>query len=425
MRIALVSLHTSPSAIPGSGDAGGMNVVVAEAAHALNDRGHEVIVVTRANTEVAAGEWVLRRPQANGQDRQRDPAGSSPRLIALAAGDAALAKGELPAIVPEFARGLRELGPFDAVHAHYWLSGLAAVGAFGGEGSGIATTFHTLAAQKNSRLAPGDRPEPEVRVLAERSLAETTFVVAGSRSELAGVEEFCGHPRVGSAVVHPGVDTRLFAPRPTVPAVPAVPAPSSSSGASLGARRLLRVTVLGRVQPLKGQDLAVRAAVELAAQDPDLFARTEWVLAGEPTPGAEGFAAGLRELAATAGIGDRVRFLPAQSRAQAAALLASSDLVLVPSHSETFGLTALEAGASGVPVIAAGHTGLVEAVPEGVAGLHMTDRDPAAWARAIAELLSDEPRRVRLGESARRHAEQHDWAAHAAALERIYEGIAR
>ncbi|GAA2835987.1 D-inositol-3-phosphate glycosyltransferase [Leucobacter komagatae] len=406
MRIALVSLHTSPSAIPGSGDAGGMNVVVAEAAHALSDRGHEVIVATRANTEVAAGEQSLRRPQVSGEGRQGDPAGSSPRLIALAAGDPALAKGDLPAIVPEFARGLRELGPFDAVHAHYWLSGLAAVGAFGGEGSGIATTFHTLAAQKNSRLAPGDRPEPEVRVLAEQSLAETTFVVAGSRSELAGVEEFCGHPRVGSAVVHPGVDTRLFVPRP---------AP----------RQFLRVTVLGRVQPLKGQDLAVRAAVELAAQDPDLFARTEWVIAGEPTPGAEGFAAGLRELAEAAGVSDRVRFLPAQSRAQAAALLASSDLVLVPSHSETFGLTALEAGASGIPVIAAGHTGLVEAVPEGVAGLHMPDRDPAAWARAIAELLRDEPRRLRLGESARRHAEQHDWAAHAAALERIYEGLIR
>ncbi|GAA1321896.1 glycosyltransferase [Leucobacter albus] len=426
MRIALVSMHTSPSAVPGSGDAGGMNVVVAEAAAALAARGHEVVVVTRATRETAAGEYPLTAGPRTTEPRTTEPRttepGTSPTLVALEAGDPGLRKERLPGAVREFARGLRALAGtrgFDAIHAHYWLSGLAAREAFAQRGGRIAVTFHTIAAQKNANLAEGDAPEPETRLAGERLLAAESFVVAGSRSELRGVIEGYGEPPLGSAVVHPGVDTELF--RPRAPAAHPGAAPHHSATDQSPAHR---ITVLGRVQPLKGQDLAVRAAIELARRDPELFARTEWVIAGEPTPGAEDYAAGLRALAAQHGVADRLRFLPAQSRREAAALLASSSLVLVPSHSETFGLTALEASACGVPVIAAGHTGLVEAVPDGVAGRHLSDRDPANWAAAIAELLRDGARRARLGSSARAHAERHDWRAHAAQLERCYARLA-
>ena len=419
MRIALISMHTSPAAVPGSGDAGGMNVVVAEAARALAERGHEVVAATRATAELPPGEYSMVDRRSTPRHNTARPA---PVLVALAAGDPALRKERLPAVVPEFAAGLRGLGPFDAVHAHYWLSGCAAREAFERP---FAMTFHTLAAQKNARLAPGDAPEPEARVAAERELAAASFVVAGSRSELDAVERSCGPLLSGSAIVHPGVDTALFAPRP-----PGTPSPDRTPSLSRGAddsatpATPLRVTVLGRVQPLKGQDLAVRTLAALAALDPQLAARTELVIAGEPTPGAEGYAAHLRELAATEGLADRVRFLPAQTREESAALLASSDVVLVPSHSETFGLTALEAAACGVPVIVGGHTGLVEAAPAGTAGVHMVDRDPHRWAEALAALLGDPARRAALGRSARAHALEHDWRAHAAALERIYCSLA-
>ncbi|WP_042545455.1 glycosyltransferase [Leucobacter komagatae] len=403
MRIALVSMHTSPSAQPGSGDAGGMNVVVAAAARALALRGNEVIVATRASETLAAGEYPLAGVSGGP---------GAPRLVAIDAGAPDLAKGELPGVVSDFASGLRDLGPFDAVHGHYWLSGLAAHAAFRERRGGVAVTFHTIAAQKNARLAAGDRPEPAARIAAERSLTASSSVIAGSASELAAVSEHYGAPGFGEAVVHPGVDTDLFRPL----ARPAADAHTEQAP--------LRVTVLGRVQPLKGQDLALRAAAELAATDPSLFASTEWIIAGEPTPGAEGYAAGLRELADERGIGANVRFLPAQSRPAAAALLASSDLVLVPSHSETFGLTALEAAACGVPVVSGGHTGLLEAVPVGVSGLHVDGRDPRAWASTVATLLMDGALRARLGESARLYAESHDWLAHAAKLERIYERLA-
>lgn len=402
MRIALVSLHTSPAAVPGSGDAGGLNVVVAEAARALASRGHEVVAVTRANVELAPGEYEF----------AADSGGSTsppPQLVALAAGAPDLRKESLPAVVPEFAAGLRALatsrGGFDAVHAHYWLSGVAAREAFPHHLP--AMTFHTLAAQKNAHLAPGDRPEPQVRLEAEARLAQHSFVVAGSGSELDAVTRHHGAPRMGSEIVHPGVNTSLFAPAPMKPSDSPV-----------------RLTVLGRVQPLKGQELAVRVAGELARTNPELWARCELVIAGEPTPGAEPYADHLRALSVELGIADRVRFLPSQTRGEAASLLASSALVLVPSHSETFGLTALEAAACGVPVIVGGHTGLVDAAPDGVAGVHMVDRDPLSWARTIAGLLADPLRREALGASARAHALSHDWGAHAAHLERIYSRLA-
>lgn len=404
MRIALVSMHTSPAAVPGSGDAGGMNVVVAEAGLALAARGHEVVLFTRATTLLAPGEHAFNTqiPEAERTTVDR----GSITLIALPAGALDLRKEQLPAVIPEFAAGIRELGAFDAVHAHYWLSGVAALEALRGSSLTPAMTFHTLAAKKNAHLAPGDRPEPQLRVDAEKRLSQNSFVVACSLTERSAIDTYCGQPPHGSALVHPGVDTSLFHP---------------SHDTQIGAP--FRVTVLGRVQPLKGQDLAVRAMGELAEIDPLLSAQTELVIAGEATPGAEDYAASLRDLAAQYGITDRVRFLPAQTREQSAELLRGSSLVLVPSHSETFGLTALEAGASGVPVIVSGHTGLVEAAPANRSGVHMVDRDPRHWAEAIASLLRDPHRREAIAISTREHALSHDWRAHADALEQIYANL--
>ena len=383
-----------------------MNVVVAEAARALAERGHEVVAVTRAAIGVPAGD----RPLDPGR-----PEGA--RLVALPAGDPGLRKEELPGVLPRLARELRELGRFDAVHAHYWLSGIAARPAAAASGVTPVVTFHTLAAQKNARLAPGERPEPELRLAGERALAGSAYVVAGSRSELAGVVAAAGRPPHGAEVIHPGVDTGRFRPQEPPDAGDAVSRETSLAP--------LRLTVLGRVQPLKGQDLALRAAGELARRDPELWRRCELVIAGEPTPGAADYAAELRALAHRLGIAARVRFLPAQDRAGAAELLAASAIVLVTSHSETFGLVALEAAAAGAPCVVAAHTGLLEAAPAGVAAVHVPDRDPVRWAEAAGALLRDPARRRALARSARAYALRHDWAAHAAKLEARYARLAR
>lgn len=386
MRIALVSLHTSPSEIPGQGDAGGMNVVVSEAARALSRRGHEVHVVTRASAAIAPGVHALSRDHE-----------SPVTLVALNAGDRTLSKLGIVDVLGECARELTKLGRFDVFHSHYWLSGAAVSPVAHGASAPHVTTLHTVAAQKNAHLSPGDAPEPEVRVAGERQLTREAFVVAGSRSELDAIVSGYGAPPLGSEVVHPGVDTKLFHPGPREDAP-------------------LRMLVLGRVQPLKGQDLAIDALQYLAATDPGLASRAELIIAGEATPGAESFAEGLRARAT----GVNVTFLPAQSRTESAALLRSSHLVLIPSHSETFGLLALEAAASGTPVIAAHTTGLLESVQSGVNGVHVATRDPADWAREISRLLTDAAARAGLARTARAFAEQHTWDHHAEWLERIY-----
>ena len=423
MRIALISLHTSPGAVPGSGDAGGMNVVVAEAAHALSRLGHTVDVFTRASTDVSAGERAL--------DPHR-PDGS--HLIALEVGQADLRKEDLPGLAHEFGARIADFGPFDAIHGHYWLSGLASQAladaqAASGAAPVIPTlTLHTVAAQKNAHLAPGDRPEPRARLDAEALLTSQQFVIAGSHSELAGIVTGYGTPAVGITVIHPGVDTGLFTPGPQETSFDAPIGRGSAARSVAGSVRgctPFTVTVLGRVQPLKGQLLAVEALAALDRLDPALARRIELVIAGEPTPGAEDYARALKTSAEAAGISDRVRFLPAQSRPAAAALLTRSSIVLVPSRSETFGLVALEAAACGVPTIVGAHTGLLEAAPAGVAGVHIADRDPQAWAEAIRALLNDAELREQYARRGRAHAEAHNWDAHATKLLGIYQSLQR
>ena len=396
MRIALVSLHTSPGEVPGTGDAGGMNVVVAEHARALHARGHEVVIATRATTALPAGEYPFdpRRP-------------GGPALHAISAGSPDLRKEQLPSVLHTFSAGLAALGPFDAVHAHYWLSAMAALPVAEQLGLIPACTLHTVAAEKNERLAPGDRPEPGIRLAGEAQLTRETFVVAGSRHELDSIRTHYGEPARGSEVIHPGVDTTLFAPtegerRPGEP---------------------LRLTVLGRVQPLKGQDLAISALADLVQRHPGIGARVELVIAGEPTPGAEEYASGLRVLAARLGVSAQIRFLPRQSRGDAAALLASSAAVVIPSLSETFGLVALEAAACGVPLVVGAHTGLREAAPENVAALHVHGRNPSKWADALARLLTDAALYEQLSQGARTHALTHSWDAQAAKLEALYVSL--
>ncbi|MEB4614875.1 glycosyltransferase [Leucobacter sp. M11] len=400
MRIALVSLHTSPVHTPGSGDAGGMNVVVAETAAALVALGHEVDILTR---RTHPAEAALRRMD------------SGALLRVIDAGEPDLAKAALPSVAQEFGRAVAALPRFDVVHAHYWLSGLAAAPAAAAHGAALAITLHTVGAQKNARLAPGDTPEPEARLRAERELVHRAIPIAVSSSEAAAISAGYDVPRDRIAVITPGVDTERFRPEA-----------ATGFAATLGEPGATRdwLALLGRVQPLKGQDLAIRALAEarrlLGEAHP-----LGLVLAGEATPEHAAYARGLANLVAELDLVEHVRFLPGQARAGAAALLAGARLTLMPSHSETFGLVALESAASGTPVLAPAHTGFRESVADGVSGRLLPDRDPVRWGAAIAELLGDPSGLAHLSRSARSHALGHRWLDSAHALLGRYASATR
>lgn len=387
LRVALISSHTSPLSIPGQGDAGGLNVQVLSLAEELARLGHSVDIITR-------------------RTRQEQPpveiTADGVTVHALTAGPLSpVAKEDLPTVLAQMTERIAELGPYDVYHSHYWLSGVAALPVAKAVGAPHILNLHTVAALKNQHLAPGDRPEPQSRLDAERSLGERSELITGSERERHSlISDYHLQP----AHVHhitPGVDTGLF--RPGLPAHPELVDAGSY------------VVTLGRVQPLKGQDLAIEI---LAALPRD--ARPLLVIAGEPTPGQESYAESLRVLAARFGVSDSVRFLPAQSRQHAAMLLSGAQLAIVPSHSETFGLVALEAAAAGTPVLAQRITGLAESVVSGVSGVLFNTREPSVWADTLAELLNDPARLASLSTSARISAESKSWPRHARRVVDVY-----
>ncbi|PJJ65313.1 glycosyltransferase [Compostimonas suwonensis] len=390
-RVCFVSVHTSPLARPGTGDAGGMNVVELALAEALQARGIRVEIVTRSSAPDDAGLVVL-------------PSGVAVRSL-RAGPQRPVAKEDLAAVVPEFAAAMARLERPDVVHSHYWLSGLAGVQAARGWGVPHVQSFHTLGAMKNASLAPGDRGEPVARIEAERRIVRhSRLVVTTTEAERDSVVRDYGASPSRVAVVAPGVDDVLFHP-----------------GAVPPSRRAPLLLVVGRVQPLKAQDLAIRAFARL---DPALGA--ELAIVGEPTPGADGYLRELEALAARSGAGGRIRFLGSQSRADVARLMREAAVLLVPSHSESFGLVALEAAASGTPVVARRTQGLVESVRHGVSGILVDGGAPGGedeaeeWARAIAALLADPERQAELSADARAWSASLSWSGAAQRLGELY-----
>ncbi|WP_241987412.1 glycosyltransferase [Cryobacterium glucosi] len=390
LRIALVSLHTSPGDEPGSGDAGGMNVVVRQQAEAMAAAGHTVDIVTRRSSATLPDAVVL-----------------APRLTLrfLQAGPAKpISKGAHEAVIDEFRVGLAALGDYDVIHSHHWFSGMAALPLAQGRGIPHVQSFHSIAADPSTPLSAGERPESPGRMRGEAWLArESDALVAISNAEADTIVTRLGGSPERIFVVSPGVDAELFHPAPGIRAAEQDPG---------------YAIVAARLQPLKGLDLAVEAIAAVPAA-----LRPELIIAGDASGDFDGYIDGLRDLAERNGIADTVRFLGPQTRADLAALFRDARVVLIPSHSETFGLVALEAAASGVPVVASASGGLREAVLDGDTGIVLGSRDPQAWGAAITTLLGDPDLARRLSVDARARAERLDWPRSARGLLDVYRGL--
>ena len=398
-RIAMVSMHSSPLAQPGSGDAGGMNISILAVADQLARRGIEVDLLTRAVADPGATEL---RPGVVLYELAAGPEGPLPRERL---GEVADEFGEAVAALT----GRRD-PRYDLIHAHYWLSGLASLPVALELGLPFVQSFHTVAAMKNAQLGPGQDVEPERRVLTERYLAgQASGIVAGSAAEATALIDLVKAPADRIWVVPPGVDVDRFTPARAAEAARVRVLHRIPDGPLLA--------VVGRMQPLKDQELAIRALAAMPEPRPTL------VIAGEPSPGESGYANELLFFARAAGVVDSVRFTGALERIELADLLAAADLVLVPSRSETFGLIAIEAAASGTPVVGSRAGGLVESIADSVSGVLIDSRDPAVWGGVIRSLLSDPERLAALSRSARDHAEGYTWGATAAALLGVYSAV--
>ena len=393
-RVAVLSLHTSPLAQPGSGDSGGMNVYVRELVSALSHAGVECTTYTR-RTNAEQPEVVLVEP--------------GHRVIHVPAGPYSLPKEQLPSVLTEFGDHvidhLKNDSPADVVHANYFLSGLVAHRIKHELDVPFVSTFHTLAKVK----AEGGDHEPDWRHRAEQEIIACADAICVScTEEESQFRRLYGNPKGRIEIVAPGVEHAFFAP-----------------GERSGARRALDLPIdapvllfVGRIQPLKAPDIAVRALAQLHRRDALLM-----IVGGASGLEGDGEVAALETLIDELGLRDQVRFVPPQPHHILSTYYRAADAVIVPSRSESFGLVALEASACGIPVVAAGVGGLLTLVDHGETGYLVPDRDPALFAHYLREIIDHPVHAAALGRRGAERAKRYTWGFAAARLRRLYTDL--
>ncbi|MET9257451.1 glycosyltransferase [Streptomyces sp. NPDC003717] len=395
MRIAMVSEHASPLAAPGGVDAGGQNVYVARLTEELARRGHDVTVYTR-------------RDSLDLPDRVPLPGGAHVEHVPAGPAETVPKDGlfpHMPTFGAHLARAWSAERP-DVVHAHFWMSGMAAQIGAGPLGIPLVQTFHALGTVKRRHQGEKDTSPPE-RVGIERQTGRTCArVLATCTDEVVELGEL-GVPPSQVSVVPCGVDTARFTP-------------AADTGRTPPRQYRHRLLACGRLVPRKGYDQAVRALEQI----PD----TELLIAGGPPADdipADPEARRLLKLAARVGVAERVRLLGAVDPHDMPALLRSADVVLCTPVYEPFGIVPLEAMACGVPVLATDVGGHRDSVADRVTGRLVTPQDPGAIADAARELLADEALRRRYGDAGRARVLQHyTWARVADGVEQVY-GLTR
>jgi D-inositol-3-phosphate glycosyltransferase len=393
-RVAVLSLHTSPLAQPGSGDSGGMNVYVRELVSALAQAGVECTTYTRRSHPDQA-------PVV-----QVEP---GHRVVHVPAGPLYLPKEQLPGVLGEFGDRvldhMRHEFPADVVHANYFLSGLVAHRLKHELDIPFVSTFHTLAKVK----AEGGDLESEWRHRAEHDVISCADAICVScTEEESQFRRLYGNPRGRIEIVAPGVEHAFFAP-----------------GDKGGARRALDLPLdapvllfVGRIQPLKAPDVAVRALAQLHRPDALLL-----IVGGASGTEGDEEVTRLHALIDELGVRSQVRFVPPQPHHILSTYYRSADAVLVPSRSESFGLVALEASACGVPVVASGVGGLLTLVDHGETGYLVPDRDPALFAHYLREIIDHPSHAAALGRRGAERAKRYTWGFAAARLRRLYTDL--
>jgi D-inositol-3-phosphate glycosyltransferase len=380
-RIAVISVHTSPLELPGSGDAGGMNVYIREVADEMARRGVQSDIFTRRTdadeaeiTEVADGV----------------------RVIAVRAGPPRpVHKDVLPRLVRRFGDAVASYGPYDVLHAHYWLSGVAGVFLKNLWRVPLVVSFHTLARVKDV-ASPGDPPEPIFRKRGEdRVIASADRIIAPTETERGQLIDLYEADPDRIYVAPPGVDLDLF-----------VPGDRAAAKRHFGFSDYPLVVFVGRLQPFKGTDIAVDAMGHLKRLVPDAQLA---IVGGDSPRGSRGERVRLRLAARRLGVSDRLRFMEPVQHDELPVLYRAADVVVVPSASESFGLVALEASACGTPVVATAVGGLRLIVRDGESGYLVARRDSKSFAAALSRVLADPGTQDRLGSNAVKVAHRFPW----------------
>lgn len=405
LRIALISEHASPLADAGSIDAGGQNVYVAHVAQGLAAAGHQVDVLTRRDHPTLPATVELH---------------SGVRVHHLDAGPPRFVRKEdLLDHMPEFtmsARRLLDTRPrFDVLHANFFMSGWVGLALARRFRVPLVTTFHALGLVRRQHQGASDGFPPE-RIDIERTLVrDSDRVIAECPQDEADLRVLYGAPARRIRRVPCGVDTEAFRP-----------GDRSEARARLGlSPQSFIVLQLGRLVPRKGIDNVIEAIARLPAQVP-----AELVVVGgetvEPDESATPELGRLRRLAEQLGVAEKVRFVGRRERSALRDWYVAADVFVTTPWYEPFGITPLEAMACGIPVVGAAVGGIAHTVVDGVTGLHVPPRDPAALAAALKRLHDEPLLGVAFGLAGlRRVRNRFTWTIVAEQLAEVYAELAR
>ncbi len=405
MRVAMLSYHTCPLATLGGKDTGGMNVYVRDLTRSLGQKGVHVDVFTRSQDEHVP--HVLH------------DLGYGNRVVHVRAGpEVPVAKKDLAIYLPEFVQGIQSFAQakgmhYDAIHSHYWLSGVAARGLKADWDVPVVHMFHTLGLMKQRVARKSEEIEGDYRLSGEKDvLRMADRIIAATPAEKAQIQWLYQVKTDNVVIIPPGVDTSHFYPIPADEAKEFIGIPPCAQ----------TVLFVGRIEPLKGIDTLIQAIAVLRQQG--VFVCLS-VIGGEPeTSETQNTEMGrLQEMSRQAGLTDLVTFLGKRSQDTLPYYYSASDVVVVPSHYESFGMVALEAMACGVPVVASQVGGLAYLVQDGVTGFTVPVDDPRALAERLSLLLQYPDLRARLGRQAAEMAKEYAWDRIADQMIAVYQDV--
>jgi D-inositol-3-phosphate glycosyltransferase len=407
-NVAMISYHTCPLATLGGKDTGGMNVYVRDLTAELGRQGVHVDVFTRSQDEHVP--HVLH------------DLGFGNRVVHVPAGpEQPMPKQQLAEHIPQFVDGIRQFAAergirYDLIHSHYWMSGLAAGQLKAEWGVPVVHMFHTLGEMKNRIATRPDEKEGAYRLDGERRVLKIADrIVAATLAEQAQLQWlYKADPRKIS-IIPPGVDTCHF-----------YPIPSDEAKEYVGIPREDRMVLfVGRIEPLKGVETLIRAMSCLKVKE---FERPAYlaVIGGDPNLPPEQMSAEMSRLQALCrelNMDRMVVFLGKRGQDSLPYYYSAADVLVMPSHYESFGMVALEAMACGTPVVASQVGGLAFLVQDGVTGFHVPDQDEEALCDRLTRLLGDSSLRTQMGAAAADYARSYSWRQIAGQMDSVYQGL--
>lgn len=410
MNIAMLSYHTCPLATLGGKDTGGMNVYVRELATQLGRMKIHVDVFTRSQDEHVP--HVLH------------DLGFGNRVVHVPAGpEYPLPKSDLSQYLPTYAESIRRFAEeknihYDVIHSHYWMSGIAALELQQAWNAPIVQMFHTLGHMKNRvALTPAEMEGP-YRVEGEQTVIRgAQRIIAATLAEKAQLEFLYQADKRKITIIPPGVDTSRFYPIPCEEARDVIGIPCGDN----------MILYVGRIEPLKGIDTLIQALAAMRS-DPRLIPIPHYltIIGGDPDVTPQNMSAEMARLRAMCkdlGLNDMVLFIGKRSQDTLPYYYSAAEIVVVPSHYESFGMVALEAMACGTPVVASQVGGLGFLVQNGVTGYSIPDRDPNALAERLTQLICDPELRAQLGAQAKDYAQAYAWENIASRMIQVYEQL--